>query len=66
MQTLQAPKLRLHACSRCAGDLILDEDAYVCLQCGRASPIASREYTTGRPLVAVRQGVPAGKTAAAA
>jgi hypothetical protein len=37
------PKVVSHACVRCSGDLFLDLDdaAYFCLQCGRATALAA-------------------------
>lgn len=56
---LTASRLRTHfykACQRCHGDLVLDREVefealgacsdYVCLQCGRRTPLQARVETT--------------------
>ena len=53
MTTRTLPKILFYACPRCDGDLFLDveEEAYVCLQCGRgvlpraAQPLTVAERT---------------------
>ena len=34
MTTYTAPKIQLHSCPRCHGDLFLVDGDYSCLQCG--------------------------------
>ena len=41
MNTKSPPKVLLHACPRCRGDLFLDDEGdFACLQCGRHVPSA--------------------------
>ena len=48
----QTNRLILHACPRCAGDLIPDEDDYfACLQCGRRALVKD---APDRPAVAAQ------------
>jgi DNA-directed RNA polymerase subunit RPC12/RpoP len=42
MKTMTLPKVLYHECARCRGDLFWDkeDELYVCLQCGRTTPLA--------------------------
>jgi ribosomal protein L40E len=58
--TVRVPRNVFKACQRCGGDLVLDREAeadlrgtidYVCLQCGRHTPIraALQRFEARRP-----------------